>query len=86
LEITKASVSIESTTFISALYNKPSIALILGSENTGINEILLSLANITVHIPMHGNNSSMNVISAASIVGFEIIKHMKNQNVSNANI
>ncbi|MBE9568116.1 MAG: TrmH family RNA methyltransferase, partial [Proteobacteria bacterium] len=50
--------------------------LILGSENTGVNESLLSLSDITVHIKMFGHNSSMNVISAASIASYQIIREM----------
>jgi tRNA G18 (ribose-2'-O)-methylase SpoU len=74
LEITTASISINSAEFNNALKNTQSVCLILGSENTGVSESLLSLSDITVHIPMYGNNSSMNVISAASIACFEIVK------------
>ena len=77
LEITTSSVSIKSSSFIDALgHNKP-ICLILGSENTGIDQTLLNLSDITTHITMHGNNSSMNVISAASIACYEITSSYK---------
>ncbi len=76
LEITTSSVSINSSEFEAAIKNKYPVCLILGSENTGVSQALLSLSEITVHIPMYGNNSSMNVISAASIACFEIIRKM----------
>jgi tRNA G18 (ribose-2'-O)-methylase SpoU len=77
LEITSSSLAITSPAFDKALDNKKPVYLILGSENTGVDDSLLSLSDITVHIPMYGNNSSMNVISAASIACFEIIKNMQ---------
>ena len=52
------------------------LRLVLGSENTGVSESLLSLSDITTHIPMYGNNSSMNVVSAASIACYEIIRNL----------
>jgi len=76
LEITSSSIAISSDEFAKYISNKSPVCLILGSENTGVSEALLSLSDITVHIPMYGNNSSMNVISAASIVCFEIIRDM----------
>ncbi len=79
LEITCSSLSISSGDFVKAIHNKKSICLILGSENSGINEDVLLLSDIIVHIPMYGNNSSMNVISAASIACYEITRNMKTQ-------
>ncbi len=77
LEMTSASLAINSEEFVKAINNKKPVCLILGSENSGVSEDLLLLSDITVHIPMYGNNSSMNVISAASIACFEISKNMK---------
>ena len=77
LEITSSSLSINSAEFSSAIKNKQPICLILGSENTGVSEPLLSLSDITTHIPMYGNNSSMNVISATSIACYEIIRQLR---------
>ena len=77
LEITSSSLAITSPSFNAALDNKKSVYLILGSENTGVDKSLLSLSDITVHIPMYGNNSSMNVISAASIACFAITENMQ---------
>ena len=75
LEITTTSVAINSPSFIDALANNKPICLILGSENAGINQTLLNMSDLTAHITMHGNNSSMNVISAASIACYEITRN-----------
>ena len=72
LEITSSSIAINSNQFRKALATNKPVCLILGSENSGVNENLLHASDITIHIPMYGNNSSMNVISAASIACFEI--------------
>jgi len=77
LEISSSSIDISSDEFRSALNSQKSVCLILGSENSGISESLLSLSDITTHIPMMGNNSSMNVTTAASIACFEITRNLK---------
>lgn len=80
LEITSESIAINTDKFRSsvqaALNNNKDITLILGSENTGVSAALLAQSDITTHIPMYGINSSMNVISAASIACFEISKNL----------
>lgn len=55
------------------------ICLILGSENHGINVELLTVSDETIHIPMLGVNSSMNVASACSIATYEIIRKFQNE-------
>ena len=77
LEITSSSLAIASQAFHKALDNEKPVCLILGSENAGVSESLLALSDLSVHIPMLGNNSSMNVISAASIACYEITKNMQ---------
>ena len=72
LEITSSSIAINADAFKHLMSDKKSVCLILGSENSGINKSLLALSDVTVHIPMAGNNSSMNVISAANIACYEI--------------
>jgi tRNA G18 (ribose-2'-O)-methylase SpoU len=85
LEITSSRIDISSNKFKATVQDHikaqtgsdhATICLILGSENTGVSEPLLSLSDITTHIEMAGNNSSMNVISAASIACFEITRHL----------
>jgi len=76
LEITTDSLDINSAEFKSVIKQSQSVSLILGSENSGVNEKLLALAEVAVYIPMSGNNSSMNVVTAASIACFEITKNL----------
>lgn len=47
-------------------------ALVIGSEINGISDELLQICNQVVHINMFGQNSSMNVVQAASIALYEI--------------
>jgi tRNA G18 (ribose-2'-O)-methylase SpoU len=76
LEITSTSLDIRSQQFSDLVKAGRPVCVILGSENIGIKPGLLALSDVTIHIPMYGNNSSMNVISAASIACFEIIRNM----------
>lgn len=52
------------------------ICLILGNESKGVSDNLLEVSDHCIHIPMLGMNSSMNVISAASIAAYEITRHL----------
>ena len=52
------------------------IALILGDESFGVSESILKQMNAIIHINMYGNNSSMNVVQATSIVLYEITKQL----------
>jgi tRNA G18 (ribose-2'-O)-methylase SpoU len=72
LEITETSKPIES---LNLKQNGP-IALIIGNENYGIHNSILKECNSIVHINMYGNNSSMNVVTAASIALYEITKQL----------
>ncbi|WP_083250564.1 TrmH family RNA methyltransferase [Acidihalobacter aeolianus] len=49
------------------------ICLVLGSENAGVSQALLDASDFSVHIPMRGLNSSMNVAMACAIAAYEII-------------
>ena len=73
LEITSSSMDIDAWEFD----GKQSICLILGSENHGIAQNLLDHSDVTVHIPMLGVNSSMNVANACSIAAYEIVRRYK---------
>jgi tRNA G18 (ribose-2'-O)-methylase SpoU len=70
LEITSASVDVRA--FSVSRHEK--ICLVLGSEQQGVRQDLLDLSDQTVHIPMFGENSSMNVATACSVAVFEIIR------------
>ncbi len=68
LEITSSSTPIKAlhTTDIKK------IILIIGDENYGISDTLLSQVHHTIHIPMFGKNSSMNVAQATAIAIYEL--------------
>lgn len=68
LELTRASIDIASI----GEHKFDRVCLILGSENDGVNEALLAASDLHVHIPMQGQNSSMNVITAAAIAIYAI--------------
>lgn len=72
LEITARSKDIREFT----LSPKEKTCLIIGSENVGISEALLRLADHHIHIPMYGKNSSMNVITSCAIAVHELIQHL----------
>lgn len=52
------------------------IVLIIGDENFGVSEEVLSLCDKTIHIEMFGQNSSMNVVQATNIALYEITKQL----------
>ncbi|RNC87236.1 MAG: TrmH family RNA methyltransferase [Winogradskyella sp.] len=74
-------IALEITTNSKSLYelqlnkNKP-IVLVLGNENLGISEGILSTADDIMHINMYGENSSMNVVQATSIALYEITNQL----------
>ena len=70
LEITSSSNDIREL----AISSDEKVCLILGSENTGVCQELLDASDKTIHIPMVGQNSSLNVATACSIATFEIIR------------
>jgi len=72
LEITSESQKIEDL----EIHLDKKIALIIGSEISGINDELLKICHKTVHIEMFGSNSSMNVVQATGIALYEITKKL----------
>jgi len=73
LEITSTSIDITDI----LLKKNEKICLILGSENSGVSQDLLDASDMSIHIPMLGNNSSMNVANACSIATYELTKRLK---------
>ena len=69
LEITDSSESIENL----SLFDNQKIALIIGSENEGVSDKVLTNSDLCVHISMYGRNSSMNVVQATSIALYSLI-------------
>ena len=50
------------------------ICLIVGAEHEGVIDALLEASDFSVHIPMSGINSSMNVATACAIASYELLK------------
>ena len=48
------------------------ICLVVGAESDGVSQGLLDASDATVHLPMRGHNSSMNVANACAIALWEI--------------
>ncbi|MFW5427272.1 MAG: TrmH family RNA methyltransferase [Methylophagaceae bacterium] len=72
LEITSSSTDIRKL----SLSSNDKVCLILGAENEGVNSQLLALSDETIHIPMLGENSSINVASACAIAIFETVNQV----------
>jgi len=68
LELTAASIDIRELAVDAA----DRICLVLGSENRGVSQALLDMAEQAVHIPMRGAHSSMNVAMACAIATFQL--------------
>ena len=71
LEITSASKDIRNFKITA----QDKICLIIGAENAGVSQELLDASHQTLHIPMAGQNSSMNVATACAIAVFEITRN-----------
>ena len=59
------------------IYNfnyKSPIAIVMGSEETGVSDEIRKIANQEVKIPMKGQISSLNVSVATSIIAFEAVR------------
>jgi len=72
LEITQNSIPISEHDFSSM----DKIALVLGDENLGISENVLTKTAKNVHINMYGTNSSMNVATATGVALYEITQQL----------
>ena len=73
LEITSKSEALEDFKFP----KNASIALVIGNENFGVSEGVLNRSDAVIHINMYGQNSSMNVVQATSVILYEITKQLK---------
>lgn len=61
-------------------YDTP-VALVIGSEGTGISRLVKENCDIIIEIPMKGKINSLNASNAASILMFEVVKK-RNENES----
>lgn len=57
----------QSIVYSESVYKYP-MAFIVGNETTGLTEQAIKSADITVEIPMHGINTSLNVIVSLAII------------------
>jgi tRNA G18 (ribose-2'-O)-methylase SpoU len=73
LEITSKSKALRGFKFP----NNTPVALVIGNENFGISEAVLNYSDAIIHIDMFGQNSSMNVVQATSVILYEITKQLK---------
>ncbi len=73
LELTSGSKDIKNL----KLEKDEKVCLIVGSENHGIAEELLEISDAIIHIPMLGNNSSMNVSVATGIAIYDIVSKIR---------
>jgi len=72
LERTEHSISVDRL----SLKTQSKICLLPGSEKKGLQASLLALADESIHVPMRGHNSSMNVAMASAIACYEISRHL----------
>ena len=53
------------------------IILVAGTEAAGISEVMLAECDATVHLPMHGQNTSMNVATALSAAVYLLLMQLQ---------
>ena len=71
LEITSKSIP-----FINFKPTQKEVTLVIGGEKDGVSNTFLELVDESIHIPMMGVNTSMNVSCAAAIGVYEILGKM----------
>ena len=72
LEITDASIALKDF----SLPSHQKIALVVGNEQQGVSEEVLQHTHLAVHVEMFGENSSMNVVQAATIALHSIVNKL----------
>lgn len=70
LEITSTSIAVDDFSFA----HDAKLCLIVGAENGGVCQALLDASDASIHIPMLGHNSSMNLATACAIATYEITR------------
>ncbi|MEE4376034.1 MAG: TrmH family RNA methyltransferase [Candidatus Competibacteraceae bacterium] len=73
LEITANSIELDRF----SLAKDEKVCLILGAEKQGVGEQLLAVSDATIHIPMLGVNSSLNVATAGAIAAYAITRQFQ---------
>ncbi|MCF6366022.1 MAG: hypothetical protein L3J35_07455 [Bacteroidales bacterium] len=56
--------------------NSTPTCLILGAERTGVSQELIEISDFSLHLPMNGINTSINVATAASVVLYHIADNL----------
>ena len=64
----------QSTTYKSFEWDERPILLLMGSEVTGLSDFWLERVEQSIHIPMFGLKTSMNVACAASILSYQLLE------------
>jgi 23S rRNA (guanosine2251-2'-O)-methyltransferase len=64
----------QSTTFRDFEWDERPVCLIMGSEITGLSDFWLDRVDQSIHIPMFGLKTSMNVACAASILTYQLLE------------
>ncbi|MDC7993479.1 TrmH family RNA methyltransferase [Altibacter sp. HG106] len=72
LEITTDSIPLQQL----SRTQQQSLALVIGNERHGVSENVLKVVDQSLHIPMFGQNSSMNVIQATAIALYALTKDL----------
>jgi len=57
-------------------YDK-NICLIIGSENYGVSQKMIDISDQSIHLPMYGINTSINVATALSVALYNIFNDLK---------
>ncbi|CAH0999618.1 tRNA (guanosine(18)-2'-O)-methyltransferase [Neolewinella maritima] len=73
LEITSQSTSL----FTYRLPHDREILLLAGTESSGLSAPLLAACDATVHLPMHGQNTSMNVAAALGAAVYLLLMQLQ---------
>lgn len=69
--------SLEYTEFVPA----ERTILIIGNEQKGVSEDLLDLATRSLHLPMFGLKTSMNVMCATAVATYELVRKVREKRV-----
>ncbi len=56
------------------LYQNKNICFVFGSEKYGVSQEIIDLADASVHLPMYGKNTSINVATAAAVILYDFVR------------
>jgi len=67
----------ENSQIIDTFVSEKNIAILLGTEVTGMSQEILEMCDIILEIPMRGTKESLNVSVAGGVAMYEILKNKK---------